>query len=508
MRDDELVSSEPSRRQLAFAGVLTGAAGIATSEAAASILHTTGGPIVAVSSGVRDLTPGPLANHLVHLVKHLDKPLLVTGTTIVLLGLCAFAGLLTRRHSFFADLVFFALAAIGLAATAGENEGTSEAFAVVIGLITWLVVLRVLTEPVLRPKVPDASRRAFLVRVGAVGVGAVAIAVIGQVAGGSRRAVEQARRLLRLPITRGAQPAGADVGVSGIASWRTSASEFYKVGVEIVPPAIRPSEWTLRIHGMVDHELTLTYADLVARKFTEDWVTICCVSNEVGGNLIGNAFWSGPLIRDVLAEVGIHPDADAVKQTSSDGWTCGTPVEALLDPQRNAMLAVAMNGEPLPVEHGFPVRMIVPGLYGYVSATKWLVDLEVTQFSQFQAYWTQNGWSEKGPVKTESRIDVPRDGAGTKTGRVRVGGVAWSQHTGIEKVEYQVDGGSWQLAELGKVPSVDTWVQWAGTVDVDKGDHKLAVRATDKTGYTQTPVRRDVVPNGATGWHTIDFHSS
>jgi hypothetical protein len=256
---------------------------------------------------------------------------------------------------------------------------------------------------------------------------------------------------------------------------------------------------------MVDREITCTYQDLIDRTLTEAWVTLCCVSNEVGGDLVGNAYWSGVLVRDLLAQAGVHAGADAVLQTSRDGWNCGTPLAALTDPNRNAMLAVAMNGEPLPVQHGFPVRMVVPGLYGYVSATKWLVDLEVTTFGDFEAFWTQRGWSEKGPVKTQSRIDVPRPGDSVEAGPVSIGGSAWAQHTGVEKVEFRLDGNAWQDAELGRVPGNDTWVQWSGTVDVDKGDHTLAVRATDRTGYTQTAALADVVPNGATGWHKVDF---
>ncbi len=229
------------------------------------------------------------------------------------------------------------------------------------------------------------------------------------------------------------------------------------------------------------------------------------MSNEVGGDLIGNAFWSGTLLRDLLAEAGPKAEADAVKSTSKDGWTCGTPLSVLTDPHRNAMLAYAMNGQPLPLDHGFPVRMIVPGLYGFVSATKWVVDLEVTTLDQVNAYWTERGWSVRGPVKTQSRIDVPGDGASVRTGRVRVGGSAWAQHTGIEKVEYQLDGGPWQQAELGRVPDFDTWVQWAGTVDVKSGDHRLLVRATDRSGYVQTSAQADPFPSGATGWDSHRF---
>jgi hypothetical protein len=256
---------------------------------------------------------------------------------------------------------------------------------------------------------------------------------------------------------------------------------------------------------MVDRPVTITYEDLGKRQLTEAWVPLCCVSNVVGGDLIGNAHWSGVLVRDLLADVGVHPAADAVRQTSQDGWNCGTPLSVLTDPHRNAMLAIAMNGEPLPVEHGFPVRMVVPGLYGYVSATKWLVDLEVTQFSRFTAYWTERGWSEKGRVKTESRIDVPGDGQVMGAGTARFGGSAWAQHTGIDKVEVQLDGGPWLETQLGRVPNDDTWVQWATSMDLKKGKHVLLVRATDNSGYTQTSARADVLPDGATGWHTVHF---
>jgi hypothetical protein len=251
----------------------------------------------------------------------------------------------------------------------------------------------------------------------------------------------------------------------------------------------------------------LTYDELLERQFTEAWVTLNCVSNPVGGNLIGNAWWSGVRIADLLEEAGVQDGADAVKQTSEDGWTCGTPLGALTD-DRDAMLAVAMNGQALPIEHGFPVRMVVPGLYGYVSATKWLVDLEVTRFADFTAYWTDRGWAEKGPVKIASRVDVPRSGAEVQAGEVRFGGVAWAQHTGIAAVEFSVDGGEWLEAEIGATPSVDTWVQWTGTADVEPGDHLVKVRATDKDGTVQTGTVQDVLPDGATGWHTSDFSAS
>ena len=219
------------------------------------------------------------------------------------------------------------------------------------------------------------------------------VGVGGQLVGRQRRVVEDLRARLRLPVTAGTVPTGAEVAVPEMPPWRVPNEEFYRIDTAVVVPTVDVDEWRLRIHGMVDRELTLTFDDLLDRQLTEDWVTICCVSNEVGGDLIGNAWWSGVRIADLLAEAGVQPGADAVLQTSHDGWNCGTPLTALTD-DRNALLAVAMNGEPLPIEHGFPVRMVVPGLYGYVSATKWLVDLEVTRFEDFTAFWTERGWAE------------------------------------------------------------------------------------------------------------------
>ena len=501
-------SSDPPRRLLALAGVLAGAAGVALSQAAATALRAESGPVAAVAAAVRDATPGPVAHFLISVVGGLDKPLLLGGTAVLLLAVCGYAATWVQRRPLVPDLVFFALAAVGLVAVLRlPDPGLGASLAIVVGLITWIVVLRMLTAPLLEHGPTDTGRRGFLVRSAVVVAGTTVLVLAGRIAGSGRRHVEQARRLLRLPVKRGDEPAGSTLGVAGIEPWRTPNSRFYVIHTALAPPTIAPDAWTLRIHGMVDREITLDYQSLLARQVTEAWVTLCCVSNPVGGDLIGNAWWSGVLVRDLLEEAGVKPGADAVLQTSRDGWTCGTPLGALTD-GRNAMLAVAMNGQPLPVQHGFPVRMVVPGLYGYVSATKWLVDLRVTTFDKFEAFWTQRGWSERGPVKTGSRVDVPRNGASVKAGDVRVGGSAWSQHKGIAKVEYQLDGGPWQEAELGRVPGVDTWVQWAGSANVEPGEHRVTVRATDRTGYTQTPVRTDVVPNGATGWHSHPFDAT
>ena len=499
-------------RGFVLAGVIAGAAGVVLSQATAAALRASTSPVEAVAAGVRDLTPGPIALFLIHLVGSLDKPLLLVGTGAVVLAICGYAASWVPRFPLVPDLVFFVLAAIGLAAVLHQPQpGIGSSLALVVGFITWIVTLRLLTAPLLG-EVPGEEaaglrRRDFMIRSASVVGGVAVLSLAGRFAGSGRRKVDQARRLLRLPVTRGSAPAGVSVGVPGIAPWRTPNEDFYLIHTAIAPPSISPSDWQLRIHGMVDKELTFTYKDLIARQLTENWVTLCCVSNEVGGDLIGNAFWSGVLARELLAEAGVQAGADAVLQTSRDGWNCGTPLSALTDPKRNAMLAVAMNGKPLPIEHGFPVRMVVPGLYGYVSATKWLVDLEVTRFDKFEAFWTQRGWSEKGPIKTQSRIDVPRPGDSVEAGSVRIGGSAWAQHTGVAKVEYQLDGAAWAEAELGRVPDADTWVQWSATIDVEAGEHRIVVRATDASGYTQTSVQTDVVPDGASGWDSLTFNA-
>jgi DMSO/TMAO reductase YedYZ molybdopterin-dependent catalytic subunit len=300
-------------------------------------------------------------------------------------------------------------------------------------------------------------------------------------------------------------PAGADLGLA--LPWATPTSRFYRIDTAVSPPALDPDGWRVRIHGMVEHELELSFADLLDRRRTESWITLNCVSNPVGGSLVGNAWWSGVLLRSLLAEAGVKPGADAVLQTSADGWTCGTPLSVLQD-QRNAMLAVAMNGAPLPIDHGFPVRTIVPGLYGYVSACKWVVDLEVTTMDRAVGYWIPLGWAVDGPVKLASRIDRPESGQVVPAGEYTLAGVAWQQETGISAVQVSLDGGPWADATLGRVPDDETWVQWRLDVQVRKGHHEAQVRAVSATGEVQTPVRRDVVPDGATGWHRIDFEAS
>jgi DMSO/TMAO reductase YedYZ molybdopterin-dependent catalytic subunit len=510
-----------------LAGLAAGAAGLATSYFVAMAMTIRESPVVAVAELVIRLTPGWLAEYLIGLVGRLDKPLLLLGIFVVLGVVFAWAGRLARRTWWAPSIVYAGLAAISAVAVSVQHGATAiDAVPVAVGFVTWLVTLSLLTEPLRtaeltaehaepppdadvlgpEPSSSDHGRRTFVIRAGVIAAGAAVLGATGRVVGRGRRHVEESRRLLRLPqVTEPLVPAGARVGLKDISPWQTGNGSFYRIHTAVVVPTIEPKNWTLRIHGKVDREITLTYAELVDRQFTEAWITLNCVSNPVGGDLIGNAWWSGVRLADILAEAGPQEGADAVLQTSDDGWTCGTPLSALTD-DREAMLAVAMNGSPLPIEHGFPVRTIVPGLYGYVSACKWVVEMEITSFDEVAAYWTDRGWSEKGPVKIASRIDVPRSGADVPSGPVSFGGVAWAQHTGIQGVEFSVDGAAWTDAEIAAVPNNDdTWVQWKGVAEVEEGDHTVRVRAIDKDGQVQTGVEQDVVPDGATGWHARDF---
>jgi DMSO/TMAO reductase YedYZ molybdopterin-dependent catalytic subunit len=499
-------------RSWSLAGLAAGLAGLATSYAAAMALNVRDSPLVAVAELVIRFTPGFVAESAIDRLGRADKPLLILGVMVLLGLLFAWAGMLARRSWWAPTIVFGVLAAAGAGAVAAQrNQQLVDFVPVAVGLVTWLVCLSLVTDPLRQfhghPETVAPSgghdRRTFLIRAGVVAAGAAVVGVLGRVVGSGRRKVEQTRQLLKLSgVSAPLVPASVRVGVDGVTPWQTANDDFYLIHAGISVPNIEPHDWSLRIHGMVDREIVLTYDELVARQFTEAWVTLNCVSNEIGGDLIGNAWWSGVRVADLLAEAGVQAGADAVLQTSEDGWTCGTPIEAMTD-DRDAMLAVAMNGRPLPIDHGFPVRTIVPGLYGYVSATKWVVDYEVTTFDRFDAFWTTKGWAELGPVKIASRIDVPSSGDEFESGAVRVAGVAWAQHTGIADVEVAADGGAWQPAELANTPTIDSWVQWVIDIDLEPGDHILRVRATDLAGEVQTGVVAGTVPDGATGWHEI-----
>ena len=298
-------------------------------------------------------------------------------------------------------------------------------------------------------------------------------------------------------------PTGSNLNVPGLSSFVTPDDSFYRVDTALLVPQVPPATWRLRIHGMVQREVTITFADLLRRPLIEAYVTLACVSNPVGGPYVGNAKWLGASLADLIRQARPLAGANQLLCTSVDGFTSGTPLQVVLD-GRNALLAVAMNGTALPIVHGFPARMVVPGLYGYVSATKWVTDIEVTTFAAAHAYWAQRGWSQQAPIKTESRIDVPAAGASLAPGRIAVAGVAWAQHKGIAAVEVRLNGGPWYEARLAAVPGIDTWRQWVWEWTASPGNYLIEARATDATGYTQTAAQVQTIPNGATGYPSAE----
>jgi DMSO/TMAO reductase YedYZ molybdopterin-dependent catalytic subunit len=363
----------------------------------------------------------------------------------------------------------------------------------------WLAGLPRASGPV------EPTRRSLL----AASVATAGIAAVAGLGGrllAERGSVTTARAALRIPkptVPAPPLPPGVNLdGIPGITPFITSNNNFYRVDTAISLPQVDPSAWQLRIHGMVNREITITFDELLRRPLIEDYITLCCVSNPVSGPYISNALWLGASLASLLREAGIKAGADQLLCTSVDGFTSGTPVQTVMD-GRDALLAVAMNGQPLPVAHGFPARMVVPGLYGYVSACKWLTDINVTTFASNVAYWSQQGWAQQAPIKTESRIDVPTGTNQLSPGRTAVAGVAWAQHKGIEAVEVRVDQGSWNQARLAAVPDLDTWRQWVWEWDATSGNHVIEARATDKTGYTQTAIQAQPVPNGASGYPSV-----
>jgi DMSO/TMAO reductase YedYZ molybdopterin-dependent catalytic subunit len=347
------------------------------------------------------------------------------------------------------------------------------------------------------------DRRRFLTASGTVAAAAAAADVGGQALSDRRFSVNTAAVRLAAPAAGPkAPPRDVALDIPGLSPFFTPNPQFYRVDTALVVPQVPPSAWALRIHGMVDNPMTLTFDDLMKRPMIEHDVTLTCVSESVGGSYIGNARWEGTLLAGLLREARVRAGADQIVMRDVNGMTIGVATDPVLD-GRASLLAIGMNGQPLPVAHGFPVRVVVPGLYGYVSACKWVVDMELTTFRAFDAYWVQRGWSRQAPIKTESRIDVPKAGASLPAGKVTVAGVAWAQHRGIEAVEVYADG-TWHPARLAAQDTIDTWRQWYYVWDAAPGRHTLKVRATDKTGHTQTAVVHRTEPNGATGYHTIN----
>ncbi|MFG3301215.1 molybdopterin-dependent oxidoreductase [Micromonospora chersina] len=539
-----------SRGRAALAGVTAAAVAIGLAEPVAVFTGPRSAPLVAVGGLVVDAVPEPLKQFAIAVFGTYDKVALLVGTAVLLAALAALLGVLAARRLRLGLAGIAAFAALGVAAAltragadaydalpslVGGGLGAVTLWAFVAGPLaadaapgtahrpapaapTSPAPTSLTPPPGIAALAPDESpagweplepgdhesRRRFLRGVGLL-AGTAAVAGLGGHWLAGQRGVSAARQAVRLPAPAAPAPplpAGADLSLTRLAPLVTPNREFYRIDTALVVPQVDPATWRLRIHGRVRNPIELSFDDLLARPMVERYVTLACVSNEVGGDLVGNARWLGVPIKELLDEAQPEEGADQVVGRSVDGWTCGTPTAVLRD-GRDALLAVGMNGEPLPVEHGFPVRMVVPGLYGYVSACKWVTELELTSFADFDAYWVPRGWSAQGPIKTQSRIDTPRARNRLAAGPVTVAGVAWAQHRGIRGVEVRVDGGPWQEATLAPTASVDTWVQWSWRWDAGPGEHTLQVRATDAGGETQPERRRPVAPDGATGWHTV-----
>ena len=505
------MSREPSRSsEYAVDGVAAGLGGFGIATFAATgltLFGLAGGepiPIVALGSAMVDLTPLWLKNLAVGVFGTNDKAALWVAMAIVIVALLAGIGSLARTRHTPALLTLGALGLVPVGAVLSRPGAVlADAVPTLIGVVcaVWWLDSRLRERSRTPTDGSGPSRRDALVLAGgAVGLGAISALWGRRVPGDGPAGIAEVT--LPAPASTVTLAADADLGVPGAVPWQVSSGEFYRIDTALIVPRIDPAAWRLRVYGEVEQEIELTWAQLLAKPMIERWVTLACVSNEIGGDLVGNALWLGWPVRELLAMARPRPGADMVLSRSEDGWTAGTPLSALTD-DRNALLAVGMNRAPLPPQHGFPVRLVVPGLYGYVSATKWVTELKVTRFAVDMGYWTPRGWSALGPVKTASRIDVPRSGREVRAGLVPVAGVAWAMHRGITAVQVSVDGGPWRDARLAGEPTIDAWRQWVYDWDATPGSHTITVRAQDGAGEWQTADVARSDPDGATGHHTV-----
>ncbi|MDP9998802.1 MULTISPECIES: molybdopterin-dependent oxidoreductase [Pseudarthrobacter] len=505
----------------ALAGVAAAAVVLSVAELIGAFFTARATPVIALGSTFIDFTPPWLKDFAISTFGTNDKAALFVGMGLTIALLACLLGVVAYRKWALGVAGVLLMGAV-IVASVVTRAGVQplDAIPTVLGTLAGLVVLRLLVAPLWQlrswPEAPAdtaageagrtaTSRRRFFAATALTVAGAGIAATGGRLLSGARSNIAKAREALQLPApvtAAAAVPGGVQSPVAGVTPWITPNGEFYRIDTALSVPEINAEDWELRVHGMVEQEIRLSFQDLLDADLIESHVTLTCVSNPVGGNLAGNAKWLGFPIREVLKRARPKDGADMVLSTSIDGFSASTPLEVLLD-DRDAMLAIGMNGEPLPLEHGYPVRMVVPGLYGFVSATKWVVDLEVTRFADSKAYWTERGWSERGPIKTMARVEVPRSFAKVPAGRVAIGGTAWAQTRGITKVEVQIDNTPWAEAVLSAEASLITWRQWSFDWDATPGPHYIKVRATDGTGEVQTDQRADPVPDGASGWQSV-----
>jgi DMSO/TMAO reductase YedYZ molybdopterin-dependent catalytic subunit len=489
-----------------LAGLLAGATGVTVGFLVAGFTGLIGSPVVAVAEMMIDLSPPAVKNFAISEFGPDDKLALQIGVVVVLGLFCAVIGILAQRSIGRGLVGLGVFAVVGtIAAATRPTAGPVDVLPTLVGsgaaALTLVLLTRAAKPPAEQQRIVAPSRRQF-VSWSATAAGAAAVAYLGGRLLSEGESVQAAISSMKLPAaTRPVPPLpdGCNLRIPGLGPFITPNGQFYRVDTAIVIPQIPPSSWQLRIHGMVDRPLTLSFDDLIRQPLIEDYLTLTCVSNPVGGPYISTAKFLGTPLGALLRKAGIQAGADQLFCTSFDGFTSGTPVQTAMD-GRDAMLAIGMNGKPLPTAHGFPVRTVVPGLYGYVSACKWIVDIEVTTYAKNAAYWAQRGWSEQAPIKTESRIDVPSGASAISQGPTKIAGVAWAQHKGIDAVHVRVDRGPWRQATLAAVPGIDTWRQWVISWDATPGTHLIEARATDATGYTQTSLIEPPEPNGASGY--------
>lgn len=515
----------------AVAGLLSAAGAMAVGHVVAGLIEPPASPVLAVGTAVIDATPTAVKTWAVETFGTADKALLIAGVAVVTALLAAAAGVLSRRHPWAGAGIVITLGVLStLAAHLTVGQSQMAVLPGVLATITGLALLSWLTALASRAEAADspgpsgrplesptdhvaepggasldgagADRRTFVV--GSLGVAAAAAGLAG-VGQALARPAQVARTIVLPPATERLTPLPADLAgeVPGISALRTPTADFYRIDTALTLPRVDLGSWRLRIEGDVDNPYELTFDELLALPLIERDITLNCVSNAVGGPYIGSTRWLGVRTADLLAEAGVRPSADQILSRSVDGMTISTPIEALTD-DRDALVAVAMDGEPLPQRNGFPARLVTPGLYGYVGATKWLESLTATTYAAERAYWTERGWAERGPVKTQARIDTPGPLRPIRAGTTAIGGVAWAQGRGVERVEVRIDGGPWTDATLGDDVGIDYWRQWYLPWEATTGRHTIVVRATDGTGETQTEERVDVFPDGASGWHSVD----
>lgn len=522
----------------AVAGIVAAALVLGVAELVAVFTGAGSAPAYALGATVVDHTPDGVREWAISTFGTSDKAVLFVCMGIVAVVVAGIAGVAERTSRPIGSVMFVVFGVVAAVIGAGRVGGFAGALPALIGTAAGILALRGLTRRIdaastargaansgdmtgdvgaatsdasidespsrTGVSIAGAGRRRVLGGIAATGVLAIGAGLAGRLLGGARHDVTAERETVELP--RAATPLpelapDADLRVPGLTSYITPNSDFYRIDTALIVPQVSTDSWSLRIHGMVEQEITLTWDDLLRRTPVERLVTLACVSNPINGDLIGNARWLGYRLDELLAQARPLPDADMVLSHSKDGWTAGSPLSVLTD-GRDALLAIGMNGEPLPVQHGYPARLVVPGLYGYVSATKWVTELEVTRFDRATAYWTRRGWSAQGPIKTGTRIDTPRGRGRIPQGRTVIAGVAWAQHRGVTGVEVQIGNGDWRPARLSTEVTIDTWRQWTYDWDATPGQHTLRARTLDPTG-PQTAVSQDVVPDGATGYPTL-----